>query len=104
MPRGGMTRGTRNNLVGISGNALTMKRWRNDAALANVNGIIGSDEPFAKKDLHAPDRAFLYEGGGLCDQNLTDVVRIVKKDDRCAHEAIVGDGAVGAMKVLEQQN
>ena len=75
-----------------------MLRWR------DVDGVVGGDEAFAEKDFHAADGALLDEAGGLVDEDLADVVGVVDEDDGRAHEAVVGDGAVGGVEVLEEED
>jgi len=91
-------------LVSVGGDALAMEGRGGDAALADVNGIVGGDEAFAEEDLHAADGALLDETGALIDEDLADVFGVVDEDDGGAHEAIVGDVAVGGVEVFEEED
>jgi len=96
--------GTGDDLVSVGSNALAMEGRGDDTALADVDGIVGGDEAFAEEDLHAADGALLDEGGGLGDEDLANVVGVVDEDDRRAHEAVVGDVAIGAEEVFEEED
>ncbi len=89
-------------LVSVGGDALAVEGGRGDAALAFVDGIFRGDEAFAEEDLHAADGALLDEVLGVGDEDLLDVVGVVEEDDGGAHEAIVGDPAVGFEEVFEE--
>lgn len=101
-PCGGVRLRAGDDLVGVGGDALAVEGRGDDAAVAHVDGVVGGDEPFAEEDLHAADGALLHEGRGLRDEDLLDEGGVVDEDDGRAHEAVVGDGAVGAMQVLEE--
>ncbi len=94
--------GDGDDLVGVGGDALAMEGGRGDAALADVDGIFGGDEAFAEEDLHAADGALFDEAVGVVDEDFSDVVGVVDEDDGRAHEAVVGDVAVGLEEVLEE--
>jgi hypothetical protein len=81
-----------------------MKGWRGDLALTHMDGVVGGDEAFAEKDLHAADGALFDEAGGLGDEDLADVFRVVDEDDGGAEESVVGDVAVGFEEVLEEED
>src|SRR5579871_155038 len=104
LPLVAMGGGADDDLVAVGGDALAMKGWRGDAALTDVDGVVGGDEAFAEEDLHAADGALFDEGGGLSDEDFANVVGVVNEDDRRAHEAVVGDVAISAEKVLEEEN
>jgi hypothetical protein len=53
--------GAGDDLVAIGGDALAMEGGRGDAALADVDGVVGGDEAFAEEDLHAADGALFDE-------------------------------------------
>lgn len=89
-------------LIGIGGDALAVEGRGGDAALADVDGIVGGDEAFAEENLHAADGALLDEGGCLGDEDLANVIGFVDEEDGCTHEAVVGDGAVSAVEILEE--
>jgi hypothetical protein len=72
--------------------------------LADVYGVVGSDEAFAEEDLHAADGALFDEAGGLIDEDFADVLGVVDEDDGCAHEAVVGDVAVGGVEMFEEED
>ena len=91
-------------LVGVGVDALAVKGRCDDAALTLVDGVVGGDEAFAEKNLHAADGALFDEGGGLVDEDLADVLGVVNEDDGGAHEAVVGDVAVGLEEVLEEED
>ena len=91
-------------LGGVGSDALAMEGGGGDAALAEVEGLLGGDEAFAEEELHALDGALLGEGGDLGDEDLADVVGLVDEDDGGAEELVLGDVAVGAVEVLEEED
>ena len=94
--------GDGDDLVSVGGDALAMEGGRGDAALAHVDGIVGGDEAFAEQDLHARTVRSLTKRAAWLIEDLADVVGVVDEDDGRAHEAVVGDVAVGAVEVLEE--
>ena len=96
--------GDGDDLVSVGGDALTMKGRCGDAALADVDGVVGGDEAFAEKDLHAADGALLDEACGVADEDVLDIAGIVDEDDGGAHEAVLGDVAVGSEEVFEEKD
>src|SRR5262249_27890489 len=53
LPLCGVVSGARDDLVGVCGDALAVEGGGDDAALADVDGVVGGDEAFAEQDLHA---------------------------------------------------
>jgi hypothetical protein len=96
--------GDGDDLVSVGGDALAVEGGCGDLALADVDGIVGGDEAFAEEDLHAADGALFDEGGGLGDEDLADLLGVVDEDDGGAHEAVLGDVAVGFEEVLEEED
>ncbi len=81
-----------------------MKRRRSNAALTHMKRLFGGDEAVAEEDLHAPHGALFHERTRLCDKDLANVFGVVDEDNGRAHEAVVGDVAVGLVEVLEEQD
>jgi hypothetical protein len=96
--------GTGYDLVSVGGDALAVEGGGRNATLTHVDGIVGGDEAFAEEDLHATDGALFDEGRGLIDEDLADVFGVVDEDDGCAHEAVVGDVAVGLQEMFEEED
>ena len=53
--------GDGDDLVCVGGDALAVEGGGGDAALADVDGVVGGDEAFAEEDLHAADGALFDE-------------------------------------------
>ncbi len=62
--------GDGDDLVGVGGDALAVEGGSGDAALADVDGIVGGDEAFAEEDLHAADGALFDVAVGVVDEDL----------------------------------
>ncbi len=89
-------------LLSVGGDALPMEGRSGDAALADVDGIFRGDQTLAEQHLHAAHGALLDEVLGVGDEDLLDVAGVVEEDDGGAHEAVLGDVAVGFDEVLEE--
>ena len=102
LPLVAMGCGDGDDLSSVGGDALAMEGGGGDAALADVDGVVGGDEAFAEKYLHATDGTFFDEVGGVGNEDVLDVSGVVDEDDRSAHETVVGDVAVCFVKVFEE--
>ncbi len=94
--------GDGDDLIGVGVDALAMEGGCGDATLAEVDGFFGGDEAFAEEDLHAADGALFAVAVGVVDEDVLDVAGVVDEDDGGAHEAVLGDVAVGFVEVLEE--
>ncbi len=101
-PAGGGFGGAGDDLAGVGIDAVAVEGRGNDAALLDVDGVVGGDEAFAEQDLHAAEGSLADEAGGLGDEDLVDPVGVVDEDDGGAEEAVVGDVAEGFVEVLEE--
>ncbi len=90
--------------IGISGDALAMKRRSGDAPLAHVEGALAGDEPFAKQDLHAALGALLDHLLRMVDQDFANELRMIDEHDVLPAELVVRDAAVGGGEMLEEQD
>jgi hypothetical protein len=99
-----MGRSTGDDLVGVGCDALPVKGWGDNAALANVDRVVGGDEALAEQNLHTADSTLFDEGWSLVDENFADVFGIIQEHNGSAHETVVGYRAIGSLEVLEEAN
>ncbi len=92
------------NTASVGVDALAVEGRGGDLSLADVDGVVGGDEAFAEEDLHATYGALFDVAVGVVDEDVLDVAGVVDEDDGGAHEAVLGDGAVGLEEVLEEEN
>ena len=90
--------------VGVGCDALAVEGGGGDAALTDVDWVVGGDEALAEEDLHALEGALADEGRGLIDEDFADVLGVVDEDDVGVEELVLGDVAEGLVEVLEEQD
>src|SRR5664279_1818428 len=86
----------------VSLDSLAMKCRSSNAALSLVDLTIAGDQAVAQQDLHASLSTLLDEVLRLIDQDFSNELRLVNKDDVVVAKTVVGNASVGGHKMFEE--